>query len=181
MSHASPARKPRRLSSAAWEALEPKNYGEKCREVSARRAEPAGHARQPPAGNQPVTGAQEAGRGRGRGEGRGRGRGQGQDHKQRPRPRPEAEAEDKDEAEANERGDQHARARRKPGRGEQGPRARTRARAPPEPPGRRLESSTPQQGGRTREGGERYFLFKTYCNSVFCFSLIKTMRCCKNP
>ena len=153
MSHASPARKPRRLSSAAWEALEPKSDGEKCREVSARRAEPAGHARQPPAGNQPVTRAQEAGRGRGRGEGRGRGRGQGQDHKQRPRPRPEAEAEDKDEAKANERGDQHARARRKPGRGEQGPRARTRARAPPEPPGRRLESSTPQAGRMNKRRG----------------------------
>ena len=70
----------------------------------------------------------------------------------RPGPRPQAEAEDRDEteadeAEADEEGNQHARARRKPGRGEQGPRARTRARAPPEPPGRRPESSTPQQGG----------------------------------
>ena len=100
-------------------------------------------ARQPPAGNQPVTRAPEAGRD----EGRGRGRGQGRDHEQRQRPRPEAEAGDReeaeadeakgdeakaDEAEANEEGNQHARARRKPGRGEQGPRARTRARAPPE-------------------------------------------------
>ena len=80
----------------------------------------------------------------------------------RPGPKPQAEAEDRDEAEvdeteadenkadeakANEEGNQHARARRKPGGSEQGLRARTRARAPPEPPSRRPESSTPQQGG----------------------------------
>ena len=94
----------------------------------------------------------------GRNEDRGRGGVQGR----KPQAEAEAEAEDRDEAEvdeteadenkadeakANEEGNQHARARRKPGRGEQGLQARTRARAPPEPPSRRPESSTPQQGG----------------------------------